>query len=146
MKTANFMCPFDHITRQTILPVDKEGQSLVESWWHLSREKGNWIICQVRAPEEVVAFMQAAPDYQWLEDVSAPGDEVKPSAPLDAAALKDWVSSEVTSFAKVEVDKFLWDNPEKAIESVVKLHGQTLENYRAGGLGYVITEIEGKAP
>ena len=50
--TANFIVPFDPVTRQTALPLDKDGQPVKADRWHLAKEKGNLVMVQVRADEE----------------------------------------------------------------------------------------------
>ena len=76
---------------------------------------------------------------------------------LDPAAVRDWIATkmtdaqvqtatkigkinqamtdQITAAVQSEVDALVWDDPETAIESVCTLHGQTLEAYRASGLG-----------
>jgi hypothetical protein len=162
MAKANFIVPFSVETRQTILPVDKDGQPVPLDWWHVSLESGKTICVQVRADDAVIAAMKLDPAYQWLEDIPEPviaaepteklpvdeklpaeGElEVKPVDPVveavakcDPAEAKVFALSESTSFTKTVVDKMKWDTADNAIESVVKLHKQTLDGYKASGLG-----------
>jgi hypothetical protein len=64
-------------------------------------------------------------------------EEIKPIAMKvkieDAKKVKDYLKTKGMKAA--DVDKEKWDTAEDIIESVVKLHGGTLEAYRQGGLG-----------
>jgi hypothetical protein len=167
MKTATFVCPFDQETRQTILPVDENGQPIPMDMWHKTRESGKTIVVEVRGEDEVIDSMKAAGSgYGWLEvkeepvvgvpvippeetipEGTKPVDEepmeeeeiqVDPGPVLtkaDPVELKSWLISEATSFSEEAVENEKWDSQDDAIESVVKLHGQTMDAYRSGGLG-----------
>ena len=70
MRTVNIICPFDPVTRQTTFPTDKDGQPCPLDWVHLTLEKGNSVVCQVRGEDAVIAAMIAdTANYCWLEDV-----------------------------------------------------------------------------
>ncbi len=68
MKTANFICPFDPVTRITTLPTDVDGKVQVD-WVHITHDEGNTVVVQVRGEDAVIDSMKADPQYQWLEDV-----------------------------------------------------------------------------
>lgn len=51
----------------------------------------------------------------------------------DAAKVKTYLQSAGVKLS--DMNKLAWGKPDEIIESVVKLHGASLENYRAGGLG-----------
>jgi len=72
MKTANFILPFDPVTRQTGLPVDTDGQQYPLDWVHLTLEQGNTVVCQVRGEDAVIEAMKLDPAYCYLEDVEVP--------------------------------------------------------------------------
>ena len=69
MKTANFILPFNPVTRQTGLPVDTDGQQHPLDWVHLTLEQANTVVAQVRGPDAVIEGMKTDPAYCWLEDV-----------------------------------------------------------------------------
>lgn len=62
MKTANFVCPFDSVTRITTVP---EGVD----WVHKTPEQNNTVVCQVRGMDAVIETMKTDPTYCWLEDI-----------------------------------------------------------------------------
>jgi hypothetical protein len=62
-----------------------------------------------------------------------PAGDVKPAKVTDAKQVQDYLKAKGLTTAQVSKEK--WVSPEEIIESVVKLHGQTMENYRQGGLG-----------
>ena len=181
MITANFILPFDPITRQTLLPLDPDGNQYPLDWWHLSMESGNTVLCQVRGDDAVIQEMKDSGDYQWLEDKVPAGDVPLPEPPIivkgggqiqpspvepapveivkcDPAAVRDWIVSkrvevqvaeaskggkipkpaeiaQISVAVQAEVDELSWEDADTAIESVVSLYDQTLENYRSSGLG-----------
>jgi len=51
----------------------------------------------------------------------------------DGAKVKAYLQGK--GYKKTTLDKQKWTTPDKIIESVVKLHGRTMEGYKAGGLG-----------
>jgi inorganic pyrophosphatase len=63
---ANFILPFDPITRQTTLPLVDDRPI---DFCHLTKEQGNTVVVQVQADDAIIAAMKADPTYQWLEDI-----------------------------------------------------------------------------
>jgi hypothetical protein len=155
MPTANFVLPFAHGITTCPAP----------EWVHLGREtdKGT-VMVQVRGDEATIAAMKSDPTYTWLEDVpesvveveSKPPEDEKPPeeekpvegepveekpaepvevAPVAKAEPVDLKAAMVEKFTKTAVDKLAWSTAEYAIKSVCKLHGTTIEDYKAGGLG-----------
>ena len=51
----------------------------------------------------------------------------------DAAKVKAYLQK--AGVKSAEINKLAWGKPDDIIGSVVKLHGATLADYRAGGLG-----------
>ena len=149
MKTANFICPFDPITRQTILPVDADGQPYPLDWVHLTLEQGNTVCVQVRGEGTVIAAMKLDPAYLWLEDqpaiVSEPllteaGElllsEVDELLFTEAVELNKLTTYDfaISQFPLEEVDIKDWTTSQKAKESIIELYG-TLEGYNQSRLG-----------
>jgi hypothetical protein len=66
---ANFIVPFDPITRQTTLPLVDEKPI---DFCHLTREQGNTVVAQVSADVTVIEAMKLDLQYQWLEDIPEP--------------------------------------------------------------------------
>ena len=129
--TANFIVPFDPVTRQTILPVDKNGQQVKMDWWHVTREKGSTVVVQVRAEQIVVDAMKADSKYFLLED--KPVDPATPAViGVSAVEAKAFLGKTMTT---ADINKQVWTTPEKSVEAVVKLHGATLADYKGSGLG-----------
>jgi len=62
-----------------------------------------------------------------------PADDLKAAKVTDAKQVQDYLKAKGMTTAQVSKEK--WASPEEIIESVVKLHGQTMENYWQGGLG-----------
>lgn len=71
---ANFIVPFDPITRQTTLPLVNDRPI---DFCHLTQEKNNSVIAQVQADKAVIAAMKLDPTYCWLEDIAEVSDAVK---------------------------------------------------------------------
>ena len=151
---ANFTVPFDPITRQTILPTDADGQPIPMDMWHITPESGKTVCVQVRGDDAVIEAMKLpGSGYQWLEDKIEVTEEFPEKPPIDGdekvidekvieaiiktspVEAKVFVLSDSTSFTKTAVDKLVWETPEDAIESIVKLHGSTLDAYKGSGLG-----------
>ena len=63
---ANFILPFNSITRQTTLPLVDDRPI---DFCHLTKEMASSVIAQVRADDAVIAAMKLDPQYCWLEDV-----------------------------------------------------------------------------
>lgn len=128
---ANFIMPVGS-NGLTDLPMDKDGKRLVEGWWHLTPVVKGSVVVQVRASETVIGDMKKNAKYLWLEDL----DEKDPGLTVacDAALVKSFVDKSA-AFAKAAIDKLPWETPSKAVESVVKLHGQDMAGYRKSGLG-----------
>ncbi len=55
MKTVNFICPFDSVTRLTTVPDGID-------WVHLTPEKGNTVCVQVRGVEPKIQIVPLEPE------------------------------------------------------------------------------------
>jgi hypothetical protein len=141
MTTANFIVPFDPTTRQTILPLDKDGQQVKIDFVHLTKEQGNTVVVQVRAEQAIIDAMKADSKYFLLED--KPVDPATPAViSVSPTAAKTFLAKTMTA---ILINKQSWVTPEKAVEAVVKLHSSTLADYKSSGLGSVaIKKEEGK--
>lgn len=71
---ANFIVPFDPITRQTTLPLEDDRPI---DFVHLTMEKGSSVVVQVQASKETIQAMKAAPTYCWLEDIPEVDNAIK---------------------------------------------------------------------
>ena len=136
MKTINVICPFNPVTRQTILP---EGVD----WVHLTPEQGNTVVVQVRGEDAVIEAMKADPAYQFLEEIIPPAE---PVANPELIAAKDalnqaWVDEFGEPRPPAEVipaEPFIpleGGLAEEDISVLVESHGLTMEAYRGSGLG-----------
>jgi hypothetical protein len=151
---ANFIVPFDPITRQTTRPlVDERPIDFV----HLTQESDSSVVVQVRADTAVIEAMKADPIYFWLEDIIEPqegvstdkdhllDEEVDPlkteeGEPIGADLMVRCKADEARTFLTPVFDEAKivecdWSTDEKGVESVVALHKQTLDGYKQGGLG-----------
>jgi hypothetical protein len=145
--TANFKVPFNPATRETALPKAKDGQPIPIDWVALTKEKGDSILIQVRAEKAVIDGMKADLRNTWLEDKvatapvdvkpidpKAPVEEVKPDGVIAAAkiypATAQAVATKMSPLA--DVLKQDWTTSDKAILSLVKLHGGAEAGYKMG--------------
>ena len=135
MPSAIFICPFDPVTRQTSLPELDEGETL--DFWHKIPEQEASVVCELRGTQARIDAMKADPAYCWIEDVEVPSADIKADKKLskveDAKKVKDYLKSK--GHKQTDIDKQKWSKADDIVESVVKLHGATLESYRGCGLG-----------
>jgi hypothetical protein len=161
MKCA-FIVPFDHATQSPVLPTDKNGNSTWRSWGRKSQPMGDSILVEIEAAELILAPLKLDTKVQWLEDYAPPkvapmpiGMTVEPEKESDFIEMEEALDAAidtetakianplpVKAFLRVQtkvsaaaITKQVWNSPDKIVESVAKLHGQTPENYRNSGLG-----------
>jgi hypothetical protein len=140
---ANFVVPFDSETRVTTLPTD-----VAISWVHLTPESPEGtVVVQVGADQEVIDIMLADPQYIWLEDIpEVSTDETAPLLPEGGKSLlvEEKAHPPIASamqacvmerFSDAVDPELLWNTQEEVVESVCKLHGRTLAEYKQSGLG-----------
>ena len=135
MIIANFIVPFDPITRQTTLPLEKDDQPL-RNVWHLAREKGNMVLVQVMADKEIIDAMKAdsaseKPTYHFVEDKNSDPLAVK-EIQTNPESTKTFISKVITLATVTKQD---WSTPEKSVEALVKCFDAKLADYQAGGIG-----------
>lgn len=136
MITANFIVPFDPISRQTILPLDKDGQPVKANMWHLAREKGNMVLVQVQAEKEIIDAMKAdsaseKPTYRFVEEKTSDPLAVK-EIQADPEATKAFIAKVISVDTLTKQD---WSTPEKGVEAIVKCFDAKMADYQAGGVG-----------
>jgi hypothetical protein len=70
MATATFIADFDLETRQTILPVDAEGNPIpLLAMWHVSRETPEGtILIKIKAEDAIMDVIKPGPVLTFLED------------------------------------------------------------------------------
>ena len=133
--TANFIVSFNPITRETVLPKDKDGQPVKMDWGALTKEKGSTIVVQVRAEQSIIDGMKADSKNLWFEDkvAIAPTEaklgEVVAAVKVNTAAAQSFATKIVPLGDVLKQD---WTTSDKAILSLVKLHGGTEAGYKHG--------------
>ena len=158
---SSFIVPYDKATGSPVLPTDKDGQPTWRSWGRKSQPMGDSIMVEVEANELIIMPMKLSKSFQWLEDFAPPkvapvpiGMTLEPENELGfdilEEALDRAVEAEIEKQAdakkvkaylqgkghtKAKLDKLKWTKADEIIESVVKLHGKILTEYRQGGLG-----------